>query len=206
MKKIFALLALCAFGLASLFAREITVSVGAGESWDKGQSPQLAIWLEDSEGNYVRTLYVTKKASQKSWFFGPKAGRPESLPVWYHASKLDPKKGASKGSSEIDAVTSATPKGGVFFSQEIGEDAYVIKAEINVSFDYNERWTKKNSAPNGQPSLIYEAEIPAGASEEIALALVGSGSIDGSDGTINPDTEGFDSALKLVKLISVSFK
>ena len=79
------------------FAREITVSVGAGENWKAKREPQFAVWLEDSSGNFVRTLYVTKKASQKRWLFCPDNGRPESLPVWYHASKTN----SAKNTEEI---------------------------------------------------------------------------------------------------------
>ncbi len=51
--------------------------------------PQMAIWVEDTEGNYLETLYVTKKASNSSYlqgFFGTEqARRPEALPHWSHS-------------------------------------------------------------------------------------------------------------------------
>ena len=213
MKKLSSTLIIALIGLSSLFARDITVSVGAGDSWNKGKAPQLAVWLEDTEGSYVRTLYVTKKAGLKSWVFSPRDGRPESLPVWYHASRQDSGKGTAKNASgaepAVDAVSSATPKGGVTFTQEISGTSFVIKAEINASFDYNGRWTKKNSGVNGQPSLVYAGEIPAAGSaagEEIILRLIGTGAVDGSDGQVHADLEGLDSALALVRMISVSFE
>ncbi|WP_431725057.1 DUF2271 domain-containing protein [Treponema socranskii] len=141
---------------------------------------QCAVWLEDSNGNYVRTLYVTQRASKRNWIVGPKTGRPESLPVWYHAANYESTKGAP-GNADVDAVTAATPKGGVVFTAEIGDGAYVIKAEFNTSFDYNDFYTKKNSGVNGQPSVVYEAKIPADASGEIELTLSGTGSEDGSE-------------------------
>ena len=78
MKKIF--IALYALAAMALFvhAREITVSIGAGDGWKIGHEPQLAVWLEDEQGRYLKTLYVTQKASGLSWIFGPKEGRPES--------------------------------------------------------------------------------------------------------------------------------
>ena len=60
---------LCAM---NVFAREVTVSITAGENWKGKHTPQFAIWLEDTEGNYITTLYVTDKASRKSWIFCPK--------------------------------------------------------------------------------------------------------------------------------------
>ena len=205
MKKIIALFAFCAAMAASLYARDVTVSIGAGEGW---KGPQLAVWLEDEQGRYVKTLYVTQKAGGLSWFLGPKEGRPESLPVWYHASKHDSKKSAAQNSSpdkkEIDAVTSATPKGGLVINQKIDDASCVIKVEVNASFDYNSTWTKKNSGVNGQPSLVYQALLPAGQKEEVALELVGSGSIDGSDGSVHKNVAGIDSAKTIVRNINVS--
>ncbi len=209
MKKFF--IALYALAAMALFAhaREITVSIGAGDGWKSGHEPQIAIWLEDEQGRYLKTLYVTQKASGLSWFFGPKEGRPESLPVWYHASKHDSKKSAAKNDSpdqkEIDAVTSATPKGGLVFKQNIDDTSCVIKVEVNASFDYNSVWTKKNSGVNGQPSLVYQAALPAGQKEEVTLELSGSGSIDGSDGSVHKDVACIDSAKTLVRIINVVF-
>ena len=209
MKKFIALFSFCAAMAASLFARDVTISVGAGDGWKSGKEPQFAVWLEDEQGRYIRTLYVTQKASGISWIFAPKEGRPESLPVWYHASKHDAKKSAAQNSSpdkkEIDAVTSATPKGGLVINQKIDDASCVIKVEVNASFDYNSTWTKKNSGVNGQPSLVYQAILPAGQKEEVALELLGSGSIDGSDGSVYKNVGGIDSAKTIVKAVNVTF-
>lgn len=206
MKKFIALFALCAAMAASLYARDVTVSIGAGEGW---KGPQLAVWLEDEQGRYIKTLYVTQKAGGLSWFLAPKDGRPESLPVWYHASKHDSKKSAAQNSSpdkkEIDAVTSATPKGGLVINKKIGDEPCVIKVEVNASFDYNSTWTKKNSGVNGQPSLVYQALLPAGQKEEVALELLGSGSVNGSNGDVYKNVGGIDSAKTIVRVINVTF-
>ena len=208
MKKFIATFAFFAAMAASLYARDVTISVGAGEGWKSGKEPQVAIWLEDQNGRYIKTLYVTKKASALSWLFGPKEGRPESLPVWYHASKHDSSKSAASSSSdqkEIDAVTSATPKGGLVINQKIGDESCVIKVEVNASFDYNSTWTKKNSGVNGQPSLVYQALVPAGQKEELTFELIGSGSPDGSDGSVHKNAAGIDSAKTIVRIINVTF-
>lgn len=209
MKKIFfALFAFCAMAVF-VHAREVTVSIGAGDGWKSGKDPQIAVWLEDQNGRYIKTLYVTRKASGLSWIFGPKEGRPESLPVWYHASKHDSKKTAAKNGSqeekEIDAVTSATPKGGLVFKQKIDDAFCVIKVEVNASFDYNSTWTKKNSGVNGQPSLVYQALVPAEQKEELTFELIGSGSPDGSDGAVRKNAAGIDSAKTIVKSVNVTF-
>ena len=105
---------------------------------------------------------------------------------------------------EIDAVTSATPKGGLVISGEIIDESCVIKVEVNASFDYNSTWTKKNSGVNGQPSVVYQAEISAGKKGEIELRFAGSGSVDGSDGIIHQDAAGLDSAKKIVRIITAT--
>lgn len=202
LKKLFsvaAALAVC----GSAFAKGITVSIGAGTNWKEKREPQVAVWLEDADGNYIRTLYVTSRAEKRSWIFSPKDGRPESLPVWYCASGENPAKSGGEKTA-LDAVSSATPKGGVIFGAEIdGEKSYVLKAELNNSFDYNGFYTKKNSGVNGQPSVVYGAIIPAGFTQEIRLELLGTGSLDGSDGIIHAETENLTTAQHIVSCIAV---
>lgn len=202
LKKLFsvaAALAVC----GSAFAKGITVSIGAGTNWKEKREPQVAVWLEDADGNYIRTLYVTSRAEKRSWIFSPKDGRPESLPVWYCASGENPAKSGGEKTA-LDAVSSATPKGGVIFGAEIdGKKSYVLKAELNNSFDYNGFYTKKNSGVNGQPSVVYGAIIPAGFTQEIRLELLGTGSLDGSDGIIHAETENLTTAQHVVSCIAV---
>ncbi len=208
MKKLISVISLMIFGLTMLCAKDITISVGAGENWKAKREPQLAIWLEDTEGNYIKTLYVTERASHKSWIMGPKEGRPESLPVWYHSSKFEPAKKAAPD-LKLDAVTSATPKGGIIFDTNLEDKAYVLRAEFNTSFDYNDFYTKKTSGVNGQPSVIYEAVIPADfnkTSEEIRLAFAGTGALDGTDGLVHKNTEGLTTAQTIVKMIAIVAK
>ncbi|MDD5929370.1 MAG: DUF2271 domain-containing protein [Spirochaetales bacterium] len=207
MKKL-TLLFILSLNLSFLYAKEITISVGAGQHWKEKREPQFSVWLEDSDGNFIRTLYVTERASHKSWMMSPKEGRPESLPVWYHASKHESSKTKKHDAKEaqLDAVTSATPKGGIIFNAEIEDKEYLIKAEFNTSFDYNDFYTKKNSGVNGQPSVIYSAKIPADfnkESEEIKLSFEGCGSIDGSDGKVHSDVSKLTTATEIVKLIAI---
>ena len=201
-------LLILSLSMSFLYAKEITVSVGAGQHWKEKREPQFSVWLEDSDGNFIRTLYVTERASHKSWIMSPKEGRPESLPVWYHSSKHESNKTKKHDArdTQLDAVTSATPKGGIIFNTEIEDKEYLIKAEFNTSFDYNDHYTKKNSGVNGQPSVIYSAKIPAdfnNASDEIKLSFEGCGSIDGSDGKVHSDVSNLTTATEIVKVIAV---
>lgn len=63
-------------------------------------SNQYAVWIEDAEGNLVKTLYVTAFTGKGGYL-----RRPDCLPTW--VAKANP------GEIEnIDAITSATPKSG----------------------------------------------------------------------------------------------
>ena len=202
LKKLFSMAAALVV-CGSAVAKGITVSIGAGTNWKEKREPQVAVWLEDADGNYIRTLYVTSRAEKRSWIFSPKDGRPESLPVWYCASGENPAKSGGEKTA-LDAVSSATPKGGVIFGAEIdGEKSYVLKAELNNSFDYNGFYTKKNSGVNGQPSVVYGAIIPAGFTQEIRLERLGTGSVDGSDGIIHSETENLTTAKNIISCIAV---
>ena len=171
MKKIFASVLLSA-AAAFIWAEKISVAVNPGEAYSK-RAPQIAVWIEDSDGTYVDTLFVTKKASGNKWIGSPKDGRPESLPDWYKSKGQNPAEKISK--DEVDATTSATPKKGIIIEKNINLEKgkeYTIKCQVNQSFDYNEYYTKKNSGVDGQPAVLYSGSIiPNGKEIEIKLEL-----------------------------------
>lgn len=171
MKKIFASVLLSA-AAAFIWAEKISVAVNPGEAYSK-RAPQIAVWIEDSDGTYVDTLFVTKKASGNKWIGSPKDGRPESLPDWYKSKGQNPAVKISK--DDLDATTSATPKKGIVISKDLELEkgkTYVFKCQANQSFDYNEYYTKKNSGVDGQPAVLYSGSIiPNGKEIEIKLEL-----------------------------------
>lgn len=65
-------------------------------------SNQFAVWMEDSEGNLVKTLYATRFTAN-----GGYKNRPDAIPRWVEQSGL-----SSMRKSEVDAITGATPKAG----------------------------------------------------------------------------------------------
>lgn len=140
-------------------AQKISVSVNPGETFKK-RAPQIALWIENEEGKFIETLYITKKASAVKWIGSPKDGRPESLPDWYKASGHNPAKTLS--SDELDATTSATPKKGFIVTKELSLEkgkTYTVKCQVNQSFDYNEKFTKQNSGVDGQPAVLYKGSF-----------------------------------------------
>jgi hypothetical protein len=182
------------------------LSVEPGEYWQGkmkvfifsiNKTPQMAAWIEDSNGNYISTISVTSRSAKKNWRSSPKEGRPEALPVWEHAV-------ANKISqNSIDAVSSASTKEKINAKVAddflINGDEYNIYLEVNHSFDYNEFWTEANSGVNGQPSVIYHAKFFMGNLKAIDLVPIGHGSVDGSSGKITPELSSLTTALKIIK-------
>jgi hypothetical protein len=65
-------------------------------------SNQFAVWIEDMKGNLIKTLYATRFTAN-----GGYKNRPDSIALWVEKSGL-----ASMSKSEVDAISSATPKAG----------------------------------------------------------------------------------------------
>jgi len=195
-----------------------SVTIEPGKEWvstlwivfiPKKKTPQFAVWLENADGTYISTLTVTQSSAKNEWIGNPKGGRPEALPVWNHArvsSVLKP-----------DAMSSATTSSSV--SVDTPADflspgtEYVIKLEVNTSYDYNETWPKnvkkgnpEYSGVNGQPSLVYEGRFMAGNPGSVELQPIGQGSVDGSNGLIKQGLEGITTALEMIKTAKVQIK
>jgi hypothetical protein len=65
-------------------------------------SNQFAVWIEDAQGRYVKTLYATRFTAGGGW-----QRRELSLAQWVKQSNL-----AGMNKAQVDAVTGATPKSG----------------------------------------------------------------------------------------------
>lgn len=171
-------------------------------------TPQMAFWIEDSQGRFVNSIFVTEKAAEGSWKGGGDITRPEALPVYFHHKR---------SITSADALSGATPKQREAESREwsrtlhLKPGKYRIMGEINASFDYNDAYRKQKGNVNGQPSLIYSAEfeVPPGgivSPETLALHPIGHGAPQGKNGDIVHTIEGFTSALKLVNEVSATVR
>ncbi len=65
-------------------------------------SNQFAVWIEDTEGNFVKTLYVTNFTVRRGY-----QTRKEALRIWVKKSKR-----AAASKDKVDAVSGATPRTG----------------------------------------------------------------------------------------------
>ncbi|MBI9109287.1 MAG: hypothetical protein JEZ04_21250 [Spirochaetales bacterium] len=199
----------------------LEIDVSAGEQWASRMQagpfifnvlPQMAIWLEDGNGEYVETLYVTGadfKKLRHAAKNGDGAGFfSECLPYW--ASRVESAGEAlpSKENPYPDTITSATPMGDFTLDTMTASEApIVIFAELNKSGDENAFFTKEANGWAGQPSLIYRADIrKLQAGDTVKLKLEGQGGMLGVKAGIFSDLNGFDTALKQVREITVSFE
>ena len=185
--------------------------------------PQFAIWLEDEQGNYLTTLYLTAKAADSSYQSLPFTGapdvvrRPEALPVWSHKRGKQTEDGLYMPSPQNpveDAITSATPVGHYQVNSLVkaAEGDVILKMEINRSFDFNEFWHREKfpedpiysgTGSSGQPSLVYQAKLSTSTCGPRLLEIVGRGHHSGQTGEIYGDLEGFTTALQLVAWAAV---
>ncbi|MCL2047027.1 MAG: DUF2271 domain-containing protein [Oscillospiraceae bacterium] len=65
-------------------------------------SNQFAVWIVDSDGHMVKTLYATRYTANGGYLV-----RPDSIALWVEMSELE-----SMPKFDVDAITGATPLGG----------------------------------------------------------------------------------------------
>jgi len=142
--------------------------------------PTFVVWQEDLEGNFLRTVFITK--SYATGIFGHanvgdsvwlnKPGRsiqPSALPYWTN------KKGLINGKTLVptpenpylDAYSGATPTGDFELRTAVSmkDEEYRILLEVNQPWDWNNYWTNSKFGNNhaykhsAQPSLIYAVTV-----------------------------------------------
>ncbi|MBP2626591.1 MAG: hypothetical protein H6Q68_1302 [Firmicutes bacterium] len=170
-------------------------------------TPTYAIWIEDLDGKYISTYYVTEKFYQWTRNSGDNTPeRIEALPYWWHKQR---------GLLLNDTVTAATPKHDLTIRNTINHcpKKFVVKMEINNSFDYNEYYTKdgKNGTvgtkDGGQPALVYSAVVDVSqGSREYQMSLVGHSSPDGSDGELYSNISIVTTARQIIDKVIVKIE
>lgn len=162
--------------------------------------PQIAVWLESEEGRFIQTLYVTRAVSRQEFRAAPDEGRPEALPIWSHRKE-----------QAIDAVTAATTtedriRYGTSPAEELPPGPYRVMLETNRSYDWNEAYTEETSGVNGQPSLLYTAELTVGkGTAAVEFRPIGTGAPGGRHGAVRHSLQGIDTALQLFSRMTVRY-
>ncbi len=143
-----------------------------------GESPQIAIWLEDSAKTQMKNVYVTYKSGKNDWV--GKVYCKVALPYWQ--SRLNSFSGNDPElENELDAVTRATSKNDkVFAGIHLPENSvWKYFVEINVAGDYNGYFStySANGIPdmdgNGQPSVVYGGTIEIKKGNESIPKIIG---------------------------------
>ncbi len=184
---------------------------------------QMAIWLTTEQGDFIDTVYVTRKTAQKglgnrrgklddkSWL-GTKGARLSVLPVWAYTRSVDYGGGnpyPPKNRPLPDAITSATPKAGEFIrswkpERPLAPGKYFYFVEINKSFDQNKH--HDYSHYRGQPSVVWKGRLTVGKDESKSEAVImGHGSPNGENGRIDSNMSTITTAQKDIKKIKAVF-
>lgn len=197
----------------------LCIEANAGEYWVqsfkigsfKGSvTPQMALWMEDLDGNHLDTLYVTAKFAKQQWGNQPKQQDDEpfriaSVPYWMHKREQVGETAPSKKYPLADAVTAASPTEDFILhtiARTTLEEVYVL-LEINNSFDENATYpsnTDEASAMyNGQPAVVYRARVSLNQPGEYTMSLLGHSDWAGQSGELSDDVSTLDTALGLVE-------
>jgi|WetSurMetagenome_2_1015567.scaffolds.fasta_scaffold02598_4 hypothetical protein len=111
-------------------AKKVTITYTWSRIQSRG-SNQLAIWIEDSKGNHIRTLFATHFTATGGYKY-----RPVSLSEW--ASKFDLKNATGE---QVDAISGSTPQAGKQTVVWDGKDQagrlvtagkYIVRMEANI--------------------------------------------------------------------------
>lgn len=192
--------------------------------------PSMAVWLEDLEGNYIETLFVTQfvakgvyphgAISASRWSSGPgPARRPASLPYWAHKRGVRASDGLfipSPDSPLPDAITAPTPAASFRLntaSSTLRSGKIRILMEINQPWDSNSFWTN-NKFPGDteyptslQPSLVYAAMINFSETvEPVFLNPIGHGHPSGENGKLFTDLTTLTTAKEIIYSAKIRFK
>jgi hypothetical protein len=183
-------------------------------------TPQMAVWTEDEQGNFLETLYVTRDEGRSGYDEGDEkhtlSPRPAALPVWSHAI------GIQHGATPLldrhvaapDTVSGASPTDNVYIQGRAhsGGGRFAVLLELNSSFDYNDYYRPESfhdeiayseGGNPAQPSVVYRAWVEPGTTRFTLMEPIGHGHHAGADGRIDPDLSHVTTALQIVDRVVV---
>jgi len=203
-------------------SKDFEIELSPGPSFNH---PTFSIWLEDMDGNYLKTLFITK--SYASGIFGYKmlgdsiwvnesgeSIQPAALPYWTYKKGLINKKNLipTPENPFIDAYTGATPKGKfTLLDKLLDKKKYNVMLEVNQTWDWNNYWTnnkfpKSNAYKHSsQPSVIYSVTITPKDSV-FYLNPIGHGSPTGENGNLHTNLSTLSTALDIFSSIKITIK
>jgi hypothetical protein len=204
---------------------EISIEFTRGSAFNH---PLLAIWIEDQNGNFVQTLYVSESlgkgifqhgdAKSGKWMPGP-VMRPAALPYWSHRRGIRNSLGLYLPDAENpipDAYTGPTPPGDFVLNTKIENTnlrKFSVYLEINQTWDWNEFWTNDKYPDDDdyktscQPALVYKTGVDLDEGiKTYEMAVIGHSHYSGKNGELFPDISTITTALNIVKNISITIR
>ena len=192
--------------------------------------PTFTIWVEDIEGNFIETLFITRylgtgiyghgSLGEGKWDNKPgQAQRPSTLPYWLHKKGTISESGLLLPSPQHpmpDAITGATPKGDFILktrTTQILPEKFRIMLEINQPWDWNEYWhnnlypTDSDYKTSCQPALVYSTIVDTKSNiKTFYLNPIGHSHYSGKDGNLYTDLTTISTAKNIINKVSVSIK
>lgn len=177
------------------------------------EPPQFAIWLENPAIKELRTVFVTHRVSMGDW--EGKASVPVALPLWYKLFRQGKSKeeGGKKSRGSDMAITGATPKSDYFSLRvevEPGTD-WICWIEMNLAGDFNDAFPeidlktlREDEFSNGQPALIFRAEIKAVEGLKFTPELISQSTWSKGVVTVEPVNDGITTAKNVFDDIRIS--
>ncbi|MGV8094996.1 MAG: hypothetical protein AB2L24_24340 [Mangrovibacterium sp.] len=147
------------------------------------EPPQFAVWLEDPQTHHCVNIFVTHRAGVGDW--EGKSNVPVALPRWSELFKINGEnryRSAKEEDEEVSAVTGATPKEDYFSVRaEVKPGTkWICWVEMNLAGDYNDAYPERDveskevdEFSNGQPALLYRADIVATEGQSFGFILAG---------------------------------
>ena len=187
----------------------------------------MALWIEDTAGKYIETLYVAESIGKGIFNYGQKdrgkwmpgeISRPAALPYWAHKRGIENENGLYIPTAKNpvpDAITGATPIHNFSLHSVVKSNLKVFNVmfEINQTWDWNEYWINNKYPENEeyktscQPALVYLAKINLEKGINSAFfEPIGHSHFAGKDGSLTTDLSTITTALDIAGKISVEIK
>jgi hypothetical protein len=208
---------------------------GAGRTFEiemrKGKShnhPTFAIWLEDTNGAYIQTLFVTSAIGQGIFKYGDNSDgkwkpgevrRPAAIPYWAHKRGVIADNGLllpTPRNKVPDAYSGATPEGSFKLltkPDNLLNGKVKILFEINQPWDFNEFWTNSlypddlDYKTSCQPAVVYSAVVDLdNPGSKVEMKPLGHSHYSGKSGELFTDLSTITSALYIADKIMVTVK
>lgn len=205
--------------------QQISIEFTKGKSFNH---PIIAIWLEDENGQFIQTLYVSESIGKGVFLHGDLSSgrwmpgeirRPAAIPYWAHRRNIRASDGLFIPDSKNpvpDAYTGPTPTGNFIMTTNLDRQItgkYTVYLEINQTWDWNEYWTN-NKYPDDeeyktscQPALVYRVDInPDDPRQEYEMKVIGHSHYSGKTGELFTDLSTITTALSIAENIRVKLK